>query len=44
MTCIGLSRQRVNRALKVLAKAGLVTVAYERITVVDLTGLRKYAS
>jgi CRP/FNR family transcriptional regulator, cyclic AMP receptor protein len=40
---VGLSRQRVNRALKVLASAGLVTVAYERITVVDLGGLRKYA-
>ena len=40
---VGLSRQRVNRALKVLARAGLVTVAYERITIVDLAGLRKYA-
>jgi CRP/FNR family transcriptional regulator, cyclic AMP receptor protein len=40
---VGLSRQRVNRALKVLARAGLITVAYERITVVDIAGLRKYA-
>lgn len=40
---VGLSRQRVNRALKVLARARLVTVARERITVIDLAGLRKYA-
>jgi CRP/FNR family transcriptional regulator, cyclic AMP receptor protein len=40
---VGLSRQRVNRALKVLARAGLVDVAYGRITVLDLDGLRRYA-
>jgi DNA-binding GntR family transcriptional regulator len=40
---VGLSRQRVNQGLKVLARAGLVTVARERIAIVDLPGLRKYA-
>jgi len=40
---VGLSRQRVNRALKVLARAGFITVAYGRINVIDLAGLRKYA-
>jgi CRP-like cAMP-binding protein len=40
---VGLSRQRVNQALKVLARAGLVTVARERIAILDLPGLRKYA-
>ena len=36
----GVSRQRVNRALQVLEKAGLVHVEYGRIKVLDLEGLR----
>ena len=39
---IGLSRQRVNSALKKLAKAGLVRVSYRRITVLDLERLRAF--
>lgn len=35
----GASRQRVNRALRVLGGAGLVKVDYGLITVLDLNGL-----
>jgi CRP/FNR family cyclic AMP-dependent transcriptional regulator len=38
----GVSRQRVNQALQVLEKAGLVKVNYGRIRIVDLEGLRNY--
>jgi CRP-like cAMP-binding protein len=38
----GVSRQRVNRALQVLEKAGLVDVEYGRIKVRDLEGLRTF--
>jgi len=38
----GVSRQRVNQALQVLAKAGLLEVAYGRLRIVDLDGLRRY--
>jgi CRP-like cAMP-binding protein len=38
----GVSRQRVNRALQVLEKAGLVEVEYGRIRVLDLDGLRSF--
>ncbi len=38
----GVSRQRVNRALQVLGKAGLVEVEYGRIKVRDLDGLRTF--
>ena len=38
----GVSRQRVNRALQVLEKAGLVEVEYGRIKVRDLEGLRTF--
>lgn len=38
----GASRQRVNQALQVLEKAGLVKVEYSLITVVDLEGLRSF--
>lgn len=38
----GASRQRVNQALRVLEKAGLVKVDYSLITIVDLDGLRSF--
>ena len=38
----GASRQRVNRALQVLGKAGLIKVDYGLVTVLDLDGLRKF--
>ena len=38
----GVSRQRVNQALQVLEKAGLLLVEYGSITVVDLSGLQRY--
>lgn len=38
----GASRQRVNRALRVLAGAGLIKVDYGLVTVLDLNGLQRY--
>ncbi|MEK7877337.1 MAG: Crp/Fnr family transcriptional regulator [Pseudomonadota bacterium] len=38
----GASRQRVNQALHVLEKAGLVKVDYSLITILDLNGLRAF--
>ena len=38
----GASRQRVNRALQVLAGAGLIKVDYGLVTVLDLNGLQRY--
>ncbi|MGE5665077.1 MAG: Crp/Fnr family transcriptional regulator [Betaproteobacteria bacterium] len=38
----GVSRQRVNQALQVLERAGLLQVEYGRIRVTDLAGLRSY--
>ena len=38
----GVSRQRVNQALQVLEKAGLVKIEYGRIRILDLEGLRSY--
>lgn len=38
----GVSRQRVNRALKVLQEAGCLTVEYGGISIRDLNGLRRY--
>ena len=38
----GASRQRVNRALQVLAGAGLIKVDYGLVTVLDLAGLQRY--
>jgi CRP/FNR family transcriptional regulator, cyclic AMP receptor protein len=38
----GVSRQRVNQALRVLDKAGLLRVEYGRIRVLDLEGLRAF--
>jgi CRP-like cAMP-binding protein len=38
----GVSRQRVNRALKTLEDAGFLTTEYGGITVVDLNGLRSF--
>ena len=38
----GLSRQRVNQALKQLASLNLVTTSYQSIQVVDLDGLRRF--
>ena len=39
----GASRQRVNRALQVLGKAGLIKVDYGLVTVLDLDGLQKFS-
>jgi len=36
------SRQRVNRALQVLGKAGLIKVDYGLVTVLDLDGLQRF--
>lgn len=38
----GVSRQRVNQALQVLEKAGLLKVDYGRIKILDLDGLRTF--
>jgi len=40
----GVSRQRVNRALQVLDRAGLLRLAYGGVTVVDLHGLGQYGT
>lgn len=39
---VGLSRQRVNEALKVLQQAGVIGVEYGGVRVLDLDGLRRY--
>jgi CRP-like cAMP-binding protein len=39
---VGLSRQRVNQALKVLERAGLLRIDYGGVTVLDLAGLRSF--
>jgi CRP/FNR family cyclic AMP-dependent transcriptional regulator len=39
---VGLSRQRVNEALKTLAGAGLIAIDYGGLRVIDLDGLRAY--
>ncbi len=41
---IGLSRQRVNEALKVLTAGGLIAVEYGGLRVCDLDGLRRFRS
>lgn len=38
----GASRQRVNQALQTIEKAGLVTLSYNRVDVLDLDGLRTF--
>jgi len=38
----GISRQRVNRALRLLEDAGFLTTEYGGITVLDLDGLRRF--
>jgi len=38
----GVSRQRVNQALQVLEKAGLLKIEYGRIRILDLDGLRGF--
>ena len=40
----GVSRQRVNQALQVLAREGLLDVEYGLIRIRDLTRLRRYGS
>ena len=40
----GVSRQRVNQALQVLEKAGMLKVEYGGVKVVDLAGLQQYGS
>jgi CRP-like cAMP-binding protein len=39
---VGLSRQRVNEALKVLQGQGLIRIEYGGLRVLDLAGLRAY--
>ena len=39
---VGLSRQRVNQALKRLEQAGLLKVEYGGVTIEDLDGLRRF--
>lgn len=39
---VGLSRQRVNQALKRLEEAGLLRIEYGGVTVLDLDGLRRF--
>lgn len=41
---VGLSRQRVNEALKALQAAGLIGVEYGGLRVIDLDGLRRYGA
>jgi len=41
---VGLSRQRVNRALKALEERGLLRIEYGAVTVLDLAGLRRFES
>jgi CRP/FNR family cyclic AMP-dependent transcriptional regulator len=38
----GLSRQRVNQALQLLADLGILALAYNQIKVMDLSRLRQY--
>jgi DNA-binding GntR family transcriptional regulator len=38
----GISRQRVNQALRKLEEAGLLHIDYGSITIVDLPGLRVF--
>ena len=38
----GVSRQRVNQALQVLAKAGLLEVSYGRLRILDIGGLKRF--
>lgn len=38
----GISRQRVNRSLKVLEDAGFLSVEYGGVTILDLEGLRRF--
>lgn len=40
----GVSRQRVNQALQVLARAKLVEIEYGSVRIVDLAALRRYGS
>jgi CRP/FNR family transcriptional regulator, cyclic AMP receptor protein len=40
---VGLSRQRVNEALKALQAAGLIRIEYGGLRVLDLQGLRRHA-
>ena len=39
---VGLSRQRVNQALRRLGSAGLIRIEYGGLRVLDLRGLRHY--
>ena len=39
---VGLSRQRVNQALRRLERAGLVRVGYRSLTILDFEGLRRF--
>ncbi len=40
----GASRQRVNRALRVLAATGLIKIDYGLVTVLDLAGLQRFGT
>ena len=39
---MGLSRQRVNEALRTLQAAGVIAVEYGGVRVLELEGLRRY--
>jgi CRP-like cAMP-binding protein len=39
---VGLSRQRVNQALRRLEEAGLVRLRYRGLTILDFEGLRRF--
>jgi CRP-like cAMP-binding protein len=41
---VGLSRQRVNEALRELQRAGVIRIEYGGVRVLDLAGLRNYRS
>jgi DNA-binding FadR family transcriptional regulator len=41
---VGLSRQRVNQALRALQASGLIRVEYGGVRVLDLEALRRYGS
>ena len=40
----GVTRQKVNRAVRALHELGLVNISYGRVKVMDLAGLRRFAS
>jgi biotin operon repressor len=41
---VGVSRQRVNRSLKLLQERGFLVISYGGITIQNLNGLRSFGS